>query len=112
MSSFEHRLAVPSLLVNECKSVAHSDLKICLSNDNLDLSGVISTKQFLPCSFFPPPFLQEESSLGQASKEWCNLAQQSEVGIFCPFVVTASFCYLYVCAEWLLPYLLVVSETA
>lgn len=47
--------------------------------------------------FFPSPFLQEESSLGQASKEWCNLAQQSEVGIFCPFVVTASFCYLYMC---------------
>lgn len=88
LSSSEHSSAVPSkaipsLLVAECKSVAHSDLKVCLSSDSLDLSRIISTKRFLPFSFFPPSFLPEEYSLGQSRKEWYNLAQQSEVWYFC-----------------------------
>lgn len=73
--------SVPFLLVSEHKSVAHSNLKICLSNDNLDLSTVISIEQFLPCSSFYPSSLQEGSSLGQASKEQYNIAQQLEVSV-------------------------------
>lgn len=73
--------SVPFLLVSEHKSVAHSNLKICLSNDNLDLSMVISIEQFLPCSSFYPSSLQEGSSLGQASKEQYNIAQQLEVSV-------------------------------
>lgn len=49
--------AIPSLLVAEGKSVAHSVLKIPVSSDSLDLSRIISTKCFLPFSFFPPSFL-------------------------------------------------------
>lgn len=75
--------AIPSLLVAEGRSVAHSDLKIRLSSDSLDLSRIISTERFLPFSFFPPSFLPEEHSLGQGSKEWYNLAQPSEVRYFC-----------------------------
>lgn len=66
--------SVPLLLVSEHKSVAHHNLKVCLSNDNLDLDRVISTDQFLPFSS-----LQEGSSLSQACKEQYNLTQQSEV---------------------------------
>jgi len=88
LSSSEHSPAVPSeaipsSLVAERKSVARSDLKICLSADSLDLSRIISTKHFLPFSFFLPFFLPEEYSLGQSRKEWYNLAQQPEVWYFC-----------------------------
>lgn len=87
LSSSEHSPAVPSeaipsLLVAEGKSVAHSVLKIPVSSDSLDLSRIISTKRFLLFSFFPPSFLPEERSLGWGSKEWYNLAQQSEVWYF------------------------------
>lgn len=88
LSSYEHSPAVPSkafpsLLAAERKSLSHSDLKICLSSDSLDLSEIISTKHFLPFSFFPPSFLPEEYSPGQCRKERYNLAQQSEFWYFC-----------------------------
>lgn len=73
--------ANPSLLVAE--SVAHSDVKISLASDSLDVFRIISTKHFLPFCFFPDSFLPEEYSLGQSRKEWYNWAQQSKVWYFC-----------------------------
>lgn len=75
LSSSKHRpvlpsKAIPSLLLAE--SVAYSDVKTYVASDNLDVSGIISTKHFLPFCFFPPSFLPEEYSLGQNRKEWYN----------------------------------------